>query len=402
MGLQASTSEEAYEGDLCGKEAYRAYLQKIDDEFRNEITALSWKQDIENLRREKDVVHEELEKVKHELEVAKAVTCKQVMELNSLNAEHSAMVAKLENEYDDRQIELTNKFAAKEIEHMAAVESWSKKMNEKDLQHQAQIDDLMSSSQSSTNNLHAEVERLKDQVNITEKMMHEMLKQQEDEFLRKFSQLSASYAIKVKDKQDIIDEANVAIQKLEAKREWLSRQAKELNAQVGDVQRERMEETQRCQQLTDEIDRMKCIQKLKDDDMAQLRVQMGAITLEKNQLEKSLLVIKAKCEDLKSDRASVELTINHQKGEVAELLKKLKLESNERDALRRVIEVHLLKIQAKDVEIKSLTAKVRNRDRRLRMLKDALVDLSGISNEKLLANQVKVITQTFVNEEGTK
>ena len=163
-----------------------------------------------------------------------------------------------------------------------------------------------------------------------------------------------------------------------------------------------MEETQRCQQLTDEIDRMKCIQKLKDDDMAQLRVQMGAITLEKNQLEKSLLVIKAKCEDLKSDRASVELTINHQKGEVAELLKKLKLESNERDALRRVIEVHLLKIQAKDVEIKSLTAKVRNRDRRLRMLKDALVDLSGISNEKLLANQVKVITQTFVNEEGTK
>jgi hypothetical protein len=33
---------------------------------------------------------------------------------------------------------------------------------------------------------------------------------------------------------------------------------------------------------------------------------------------------------------------------------------------------------------------------------DALVDLAGISNEKLLVNQVKVITQTFVKEEGTK
>ncbi len=57
------------------------------------------------------------------------------------------------------------------------MESWSKKMNEKDVQHQAQIADLMASSQSSTNNLHADVKRLKDQVNITEKMMCMKMKQ---------------------------------------------------------------------------------------------------------------------------------------------------------------------------------------------------------------------------------
>jgi hypothetical protein len=54
-------------------------------------------------------------KVKHELEVAKALTCKQATEVNSLNAEHIAMAAKLENEYDDRQIEWTNKFAGKKL-----------------------------------------------------------------------------------------------------------------------------------------------------------------------------------------------------------------------------------------------------------------------------------------------
>jgi len=37
MELQALTSEEGDEGDLCGKEAYRTYLQKIDDEFRSEM-----------------------------------------------------------------------------------------------------------------------------------------------------------------------------------------------------------------------------------------------------------------------------------------------------------------------------------------------------------------------------
>ena len=69
----------------------------------------------------------------------------------------------------------------------------------------------------------------------------------------------------------------------------------------------------------------------KDDEMAQLRVQTGAITLEKKTIRKIVACDQAKCDDLKSDRASVEMTINHQKGEVAELLKKLKLDSDERD-----------------------------------------------------------------------
>ncbi len=53
MGLQAPTLEEAVEGDVCGKEAYRAYLQRIiDDEFRSEKQrSLETRQ--QNLRKEK-------------------------------------------------------------------------------------------------------------------------------------------------------------------------------------------------------------------------------------------------------------------------------------------------------------------------------------------------------------
>jgi hypothetical protein len=51
------------------------------------------------------------------------------------------------------------------------------------------------------------------------------------------------------------------------------------------------------------------------------------------------------------------------------------------------------KIQANDIQAQLFGAKLRNCDKRHRMLKDALVDLAGVGYLQLPANQVKLSIQ---------
>ena len=159
-----------------------------------------------------------------------------------------------------------------------------------------------------------------------------------------------------------------------------------------------MEETRRCKKLDEEIDRMKFRLEKKEEELTQTKAQMDGVSKEKNHLEKALYITKTACEDLGTERAPLEKTIQHHKDKSTDLLKKLEVSQIETDALQRMIEVHDEKVRAKDSEIRSLRGTIRKLGRKLQSIEGAFVDLAG-TDDKILKNHVKKAYQRFVKGE---
>lgn len=394
-------------GGLVSHEKYQAQLQKIDELnqiieglFTNEIRHISWKEEVANLTNEKQEVESKYADAVSTYSSEKAYTkCKHAAEIKAMKSEHSLMVAELEDAYEDRLISLTNKITIIEKKHQVTEECQLKESSGNDEQHQAQITELVSSSHNSENKFKKEIDDLKGEVDTSEKMRHCMLAQQEEEYEKELSQQSFEYQKRRKDKQNEIDEVNIQVQKLVAKRAWLERQAKELKSQVIDIQNDFLEETQRCKKLDGEIDRIKCILKQREDEMEQMKAQMNATNVEKNHLEKELYITKTRCEEIEMERAPLEQTIKQQKDKATDLTEQLHESQSEIDALQRIIEVHEQKVRSEGLEIRSLRGSVRNLDRKIKSFEGNLIQLAGISDEKTLRNQVKTSYHIFVKGE---
>ena len=219
----------------------QAQLQKIDElnqlveelrrenEFTIEIMELPWKEKVEESRKLIVADKARLEQLRKEKDEGEAyINSKHAAEIEAMKAEHSSKVTELENAYEDRLLGLTNKIIAQENEHKAIERGLENEMSEKVEQHQAQFAELESSSHRSESNLREKIDCLIAGVESTEKMRQEMLARQDEEHAKELSLQCFQYQKRLDDKQNDIDEVNVTVQKLVAKREWLSRQAKEL------------------------------------------------------------------------------------------------------------------------------------------------------------------------------
>jgi len=394
-------------GGVVSIEKYKAQLNKIDELnqiieglFTNEIKHITWKEEVEKLTNERKAAESKYSDAisMHASKQADSYR-KHAAEIEALKSEHSSTVAELEDAYEDRLKSQTLKITSIENEHRATEENLLKKMSAKDDQNQAQITELVSNSNNSENKLKEEIDSLIVEVETSEKMRHCMLSQQEDEYEKELSLQSFEHQKRLAGKQHEIDEVNVQVQKLVAKRAWLERQAKELKSQVIDVQNDFLEETQRCKKLDGEIEKIKCNWKEAEDEIEQMKARRDATNVEKNHLEKELYVTKTRCEELEAERAPLEERIKAQKDEASDLKKLLQESQSEKDALRRSIEVDEQKVRSRDSEIKSLRCTVRNLDRKIHSFEGTLVQLAGISDDKALRNEVKTSYLKFVKGE---
>lgn len=321
--------------------------------------------------------------------------CRHQAEIERMNA----VARGKEDAHEDKLVFMTKKIATFEEGQAAKETGRLKEIDLTEQRHQAQIQELASNSRSSENNLKENIERLNNELVDLSRSLKNELETTQNKYETEMSRQSVKHQTTLTEKQNEINEVNIQVQKLIAKRVWLEKQAIKRESQVKDTENALLEEKQRCKTLGDEINRIKCMLKEKEDDTELLKAQISATNAEKNHLEKQVYIMQTKCDELERERAPLQKMMKQQKGDGVMWAAKLDRSQREKDALQRMMELQEQKAKAKDAEMRTLRLTARNLDSKVKEFEAEFCVLAGISDGKILRKHVKTSYHRFVKQE---
>ena len=395
----ALVSTEDYQSTLMKIDSLQQDIDdmKLDNDIRGRGLAKEHKDEVDRLLGEKSSLEQEISEMKsrHDMEL-RSLQNEHANECASLSMKHSNEITLLENKYEDRLLKTTNAVDLLTRQLEDSEKSHTEEFNAITLQHDAELAKIKRDHLDSEGKLKRELACMSDEVDRIELMRQEMLAQQAEEYEKELSQQSLETLNKLQQRQDTIDTINMQIQTLKSKREQQSRMVKDLRSKVLYHQNENGDVNSKCKSAEDEIKRMKLTIAEKDEELGKTNSAIDEMNFQQVVLEKELYMTKTKIDQLVQDRSPLEEALELQKKDNSILRNALQKNELENESLRRQLDIQQQNIKSRNREIRELKSAVRDGKRKLTSLEGNVVHLSGISNDKLLKNEVKAIYQKFV------
>ena len=372
---------------------------KLDNDIRTMGLTKKHENEVSCLLGEKASLEKEISNLKsqHEME-SRNLQKEHLNECASLSRKHSSETTLLESNYEDRLLKTTKAVDLLTRQLEESEENHAQEINAITAHHEAELTKSKRTYLDSEAKIKRDLACMSDEVNRLELTRQEMLSQQAEEFEKELSQQSLETLNKLQQRQTTIDTVNTQIQTLKSKREQQSRMIKDLRSKVSYHQDEIRDVNNKCKSAEDEIKRMKLIIAQKDEELKITHAAMDEMNFQQSVLEKELYMTKTEMDQLVLEKRPLKEALDLQKKNVSILQNKHDNVLLENESLRRELKMQQQNIKSRNEEIQALKNVVRVSNRKLTSLEGNVVHLSGISNDKILKNEVKAIYQKCIDE----
>ncbi|EJK65913.1 hypothetical protein THAOC_13187 [Thalassiosira oceanica] len=159
-------------------------------------------------------------------------------------------------------------------------------------------------------------------------------------------------------------------------------------------------ETQRCNQLVTEVDRLADKLSKKDSSISELRSKLQSAEDDNCNSKKDLGAAMAKCAEIASQIKPLEDAIKVHETEKENASKHLRTCQKQTELLNTKLADKLQTLKYRDTKIRSLHSIIRNRERHIKSIEGEVEILAGLSDDKALKREVVAMYQKHIKNEN--
>jgi chromosome segregation ATPase len=243
--------------------------------------------------------------------------------------------------YDDRLMKSTQNMDALKQQLQHATQSHQEEVESISAQHEALIAKLHHECRVEVDKLSKDVARMSEEVARTEHMRQEMLSQQAEEYEKELAQQAAESLQTLLKRQSMIDSASTQVQTLKSKLEQQNRMNKDMRSKINFHQNENADMTNKHKSLEEEIKILRKVITDKDVQLKKAVEEMEEMKFHQAVLEKELYVTKTNMSELLRDRKPLEVSLQEEKKANESLQKQLQQAKSDNASLHRASDLQV-------------------------------------------------------------